>query len=369
MRTHSRPHMTLTTRVTSNHCGGYGPRRLRGKSWRAGVSLVEVLAVIGILLVLVGLALPALQRAREAARALRCRANLRELALAVARYEQLHAVYPPVSVSWWVEIRPGLGDEAKARRFSVYTHVLPFLGYESVYNAINFRVDGFTGENVGVPITYAVEANRTVLHTSLDIFICPSDPRCTRDGSNSYVACVGLLDPAPTRRGWPDSGKGIFHYPPINAAYVTDGLGQTAMLSERLVGDGNYRRPFRHDVDVLGVRGVPLWMYTRADTFASLCAYVHGRASNPLGRREVGRYWMISGLMYTHYNHALPPNSPIGDCVLNPSWGVISARSAHPGRVHVAFGDGHVRAVNETIDFGLWRALATRADGEPIDSF
>ncbi|GEM_PF-699746 len=337
---------------------------LHGGGGRSGITVVELLAAIGILLILMGLLLPAIQRARAAARGLRCRANLRELAVAVTRYEQLYAVYPPVSLGWWEEKVPGLSDNPKDRDFSPHTHLLPFLGYSPLYNAINLNVDGFGGTYIGLPRTYAVEANWTALHSAVGVFTCPSDSVARRPGSVNYVACVGLLDPLPTRRGWPDSGKGIFHYPPISTAYVADGLSHTVMFSERLVGDGNYSRAFQPSRDALVVSGPPK---NRADHYARICAHLHGLNARPLGFRDVGRYWMLSGLTQTWYNHALPPNSVVSDCVAYTVFGAVSARSAHPGCVHVAFGDTHVRSVGETISLRVWRALATRSDGEPIE--
>jgi prepilin-type processing-associated H-X9-DG protein len=43
----------------------------------------------------------------------------------------------------------------------------------------------------------------------------------------------------------------------------------------------------------------------------------------------------------------------------------LAARSAHPGGVHVGFADGSVRFVRDTIPKDAWRAIGTRAGGEP----
>jgi prepilin-type processing-associated H-X9-DG protein len=41
-----------------------------------------------------------------------------------------------------------------------------------------------------------------------------------------------------------------------------------------------------------------------------------------------------------------------------------TARSWHPGGVNVAFADGAVRFISESIDRPLWRSLGTRNGGE-----
>ena len=103
---------------------------------RSGFTLIELLVVIAIIGVLVGLLLPAVQQAREAARRSACSNNMKQQGLAVHNYADVNPEKFPVG--WVGEFESGEwhGDEGEG--FGFASRMLPFIEQNNVYKTINF---------------------------------------------------------------------------------------------------------------------------------------------------------------------------------------------------------------------------------------
>ena len=183
-----------------------------------GFTLIELLVVIAIIAVLIALLLPAVQAAREAARRISCVNNLKQVGLALHGYHDAHNTFP---AGGWTVGTMNSGWSAA---------ILPWLEQPALY----------AGLNLGFPYNNA--ANSTAAHTSLQVYLCPSEPRSTlwnqapADPFPSADADYGgMFGPRglgnPSFTNNPPAGPMIFNQP-ISLAQITDGSSATIAVGE-----------------------------------------------------------------------------------------------------------------------------------------
>ncbi len=143
---------------------------------RAGLSLIEVLAVLTIIAVILSLMLPAVARSREGARRSGCINNLRQLGLALHNYEGTFLVLPSGDID-----RAGpIVDGPDGRRLGWLVQILPFMDQGYLAVAVDTRLSVFALENT------------TVALTQISSLACPSDPYHPAPGvraQSSYAGC------------------------------------------------------------------------------------------------------------------------------------------------------------------------------------
>lgn len=331
-----------------------------------------MVSVIGILVALV---LPAVQAAREAGRRAQCTDHIRQVGIALNTFQAARRFYPPGASAavLWSTVINGVTTAVPSpdANYAPQMQILPFVEETTVYNSVNLVL----------PDSGNGPANSTAKSTRVALYICPSESSPLlfgATGPTSYRANLGAgpyaWDPGPgSAVPFPGGGGGAFPLGySIGPAAFTDGLSQTVMVSEKLMGDD------RDDVFTVTrdywCLGYPRAPYPPGDALIPLCAQLPPGV--PPHVSLGGANWFYGDFDQTWYNHLVPPNSPLPGCKVNgdsPSpllsgnfGGLFQASSAHPGGVNSLFGDGTVRFIRSTIGQNVWRAAATRAGGETI---
>ncbi len=354
---------------------------------RRGFTLIELLVVIAIIAVLIGLLLPAVQSAREAARRIQCTNNMKQLELAVHNYVDSNGAAPPTGGYY----RPA---NNVWQRHSMKTRILPFLEQNNAMNAINFDVSPVKPSTApGYPIGRII--NGTAGAIQITSYLCPSDPNPGNSGLNSAAGSpisfpVGVSNypnNVGTNRaytgGMPNGPAyylgGSAHssmttdFPAdvgsvATLASISDGLSNTAIWSEMIKGTNGARRA---GLNLMYYQAVGLGVAGSTDEMDhQICQRTN--SVNPWDFK--GEYWMSGDVgRGGGYHHISPPNSK--SCKANGSfsdgWNAgwsIAASSFHPGGVNVAFMDGSVKFVKSTINRDTWRAIGTKAGGEVVSA-
>jgi hypothetical protein len=291
-----------------------------------------LLVVIGIIAILIGLLLPAVQKVREAAARATCGNNLKQMGIAIHSYHDINKVIPPSRVS-----------DLHAT-WAVF--LLPFIEQDAVYKQWSLD-DAYYSQQPA-----AREAQ-------IPLYYCPSrrtpdsDPRVSISGDQNdengglgpqvpgalgdYAACNGTnnCDGCDCNQG-NDIYNGAFvsdyterlaPLPKVAFKSITDGLGVTIFIGEKHVPVG---------------------------------AFGHGTLDGSIYNGDYPLYW----------SRAAGPSFPMAQSpqdIKAPDGTVYQGfGSYHPAICQFLFGDGSVRALSNQTDGRIMALLANIADGQPV---
>lgn len=305
---------------------------------RHGFTLVELLVVIAIIGILIAILLPAVQAARDAARRNESKNNLKQLALAVQNAHAAQKVTPPMYGNF-----PANGTSGPTT--TVFYHLLPHL------------------EETAVRSMSPDVARSQVLK----VLHAPADPSYTDSGTfelNEFVP------------PWADSANKIWGLSSYSAnwqffgddgarfAQVSDGLSKTIMFNEKFAVSSRPAGDPRSGANLWGYGVYPPtrpWDYSQELPAESL---------------YVKPYWARSGFVNkagpvaTAWTGSQPWRCR---CMLKPEFDILPTQ-AHPlksqnfsaGVIHMAMGDGSVRAVAASVSDPAWSAVETPSSGEVL---
>ncbi|QEG39477.1 DUF1559 family PulG-like putative transporter [Roseimaritima ulvae] len=344
---------------------------------RKGFTLVELLVVIAIIGVLVGLLLPAVQSAREAARRMSCQNNIRQLALASHNFESTHNHFPP-GLTTYTYTRPRSTRVSDWYGETVFVHLLPYIEGNNIHDMWDWSGTYQAAlNNTTDPANTRLRNRNAATAQPMSTYLCPSDllneTVIELDyqlagyplgffAMTSYLANCGthstyFRDADMQNNGvffmtGEDSQPETYQHnltdgeQPATFSSLRDGTSNTLLFGERfhydpIFDEKLYNHPAKYSRYPINKWGA--WTWTGGGNGTT---HVFGSSRVPI-------------------NYSTPVSAPVGYASVNLRMSAFG--SGHPGGANFAFADGSTRYLSETVNFALFQALSTKAEGELID--
>jgi prepilin-type N-terminal cleavage/methylation domain-containing protein/prepilin-type processing-associated H-X9-DG protein len=306
---------------------------------RSAFTLIELLVAIGIVGVLVGLLIPAIQAVRESARNTSCKNNLRQIAIAVFAYESSRESFPPGQIAGTSDSN-GNFDNSNSSMLGHLGFLFPYLEFANFWDQFVFEPSLQLGPNAQPWYSHQVLA--VAASEQLSSFRCPADPQTNTTTilvarrSTGTGEVIGSVDFASPHKGWTNyigsSGTvnqlgssslnaGVFYEnSKVVFSDITDGTSNTILIGEITGG-----------FDVGGLR-------SRNSIFQNGLGAIHGLGNDPSEWNDTSSH------LKTTFS------------------------SFHYGGTHVNFAmcDGSVRTIEKDADYSTMNSLFTRNGGEVV---
>lgn len=281
---------------------------------RAGMTLVEVLAVCVIIGILAAMAFPALARAIARSRLTICTNNQYQIASALLRHDEQFGYIP----GWLNEISVPIPSGTIAMSWPV--PLLPFLGRSDIYDMIFDSLNSNSWPRPGLPTGLPND-------TRIEGFVCPANRVApTTQFPLQYVANVGASGT--------QSNDGVF-------LRVFAPTPQMRSLADIADADGTAMTLAFTEKAAVGI-DPHVWTYwTAPDGAPDSVVFPASRAPPTAGLPPVFGVGEYPG------SANIPVSPPV--IVNNSDFRHFSPSSVHPGGAVVAFCDGHTGFLSDKL--------------------
>jgi prepilin-type N-terminal cleavage/methylation domain-containing protein/prepilin-type processing-associated H-X9-DG protein len=293
---------------------------------RRGFTLTELLVVIAVITILIAVLLPAVQQAREAARYITCRNNLKQIGLSLHNYEIVTRVLPPSSTS---DIQYGVWspNPSQYHLHSCFSLLLPYMEQGTIQNQVNYNVSALD------PL------NQTPASDILAVYRCPTYAGPSYSLDDLYLKLY--------------SKYAIRNYAAMGATTV-------GKLYQQPNGTF-YAMSCMRITDVKDGTSMTIFFVETREPQAAV--WIDGGTaavvSHPYDDTNPPDYAQPQlALNFT------PFFTPSGGQGITSNWG---PSSQHPGGVNHLFGDGSVKFISPLVNIQVYDALVTPAGQELVE--
>lgn len=356
--------------------------RRRCNDPRAGITKLELVAGLGVLVLLAQLVLPGINLAREATRRQTCITRMGDLVQGLHRYHDAHGSLPPGA--YWdsegLDLTNVIKQKPRPVTVSRQNWVQLTLPYLAAGEPLADRFDH--------TVSVAAEANRNARTTTFASLACPSDDYSRAD--NPYTLRLAAGGVAEFARGnyAINGGTHFIHEQPGWLANPrANGAQQTSDLQARTFavwgnGVAGINRAYRFDdfenglatlvaidevragIHPLDTRGV--WSLGQIGASITWAHGINGDAYGPNNQRKNSDDIQDCGEVHRELGPAIVAQQRMPCCDYCIKNGQATSRSMHPGGVHTATLDGASRFISDDVDLGLWHVMHSRVTPESV---